>query len=34
MGSLKIAEQGPQNHYFSQQELAAKFQQAFGYSYL
>lgn len=33
MGSLKVAEQGPQNHYFSQQELVEKFQQAFGYSY-
>jgi len=34
MGSLKVAEQGPQNHYFSQQELVEKFKQAFGYSYL
>ncbi len=34
MGALKVAEQGPQNHRFTPPELAEKFQQAFGYSYL
>ncbi len=33
MGSLKIACQGPQNHKFSQAEIAEKFKQSFGYSY-
>lgn len=32
LGSLKIECQGPQNHHFSQEEFAQRFQQAFGYS--
>lgn len=33
MGSLKIAVQGPQNHRFTEDEIADHFAQAFGYSY-
>jgi adenosine kinase len=31
MGALKIAEQGPQNYAFSRDEIAERFNQAFGY---
>lgn len=33
MGALKIAEQGPQNHRFSREEIGERFKQAFGYRY-
>ena len=33
MGSLKIAQQGPQNHWMSSDELGSRFQSAFGYRY-
>ncbi|RKP48548.1 carbohydrate kinase family protein [Pararobbsia silviterrae] len=32
MGALKIAEQGPQNYAFSREEIAERFEQAFGYA--
>ncbi|WP_423196009.1 MULTISPECIES: carbohydrate kinase family protein [unclassified Cupriavidus] len=33
MGALKIAQQGPQNHWLSQDEIGHRFQSAFGYRY-
>jgi adenosine kinase len=33
MGSLKIAQQGPQNHWKSLEEIGQRFQAAFGYRY-
>jgi adenosine kinase len=33
MGSIKITHQGPQNHQFSQDQIAAQFKAAFGFSY-
>ena len=33
MGSIKVQSEGPQNHRFSADEFAAKFKQAYGYSY-
>lgn len=33
VGALKIAQQGPQNHWISRDELGARFEAAFGYRY-
>lgn len=33
MGALKIAQQGPQNHWLSREEIGNRFQSAFGYRY-
>ncbi|MBP0630148.1 MULTISPECIES: carbohydrate kinase family protein [unclassified Cupriavidus] len=33
MGSVKIAQQGPQNHWLSREEIGNRFQSAFGYRY-
>jgi len=33
LGSIKIAHQGGQNHSFTQEEIATKFEQAFGYRF-
>jgi len=33
IGSIKIAQQGPQNHWISREELGSRFQSAFGYRY-
>jgi adenosine kinase len=33
LGSIKIAHQGGQNHHFTAEEIAAKFEQAFGYRF-
>ncbi|CAG2149299.1 Adenosine kinase [compost metagenome] len=33
MGSLKIARQGPQNHWLSREDIGNRFQSAFGYRY-
>ncbi len=33
MGSLKIAQQGPQNHWMSGDEIGSRFQSAFGYRF-
>ncbi|AZG13392.1 MULTISPECIES: carbohydrate kinase family protein [Cupriavidus] len=33
MGALKIAQQGPQNHWISHDEIASRFASAFGYQY-
>lgn len=33
MGALKIARQGPQNHWISREEIGSRFQSAFGYRY-
>jgi adenosine kinase len=34
MGALKVAVQGPQNHWHTPEEIAARFEAAFGYSFL
>ncbi len=34
MGALKIAVQGPQNHWHTLDEIAARFEEAYGYSFL
>ncbi|GJG97478.1 carbohydrate kinase family protein [Cupriavidus pauculus] len=33
MGALKIAQQGPQNHWISREEIGSRFATAFGYQY-
>ncbi|MGO4307318.1 MULTISPECIES: carbohydrate kinase family protein [unclassified Cupriavidus] len=33
MGAVKIAQQGPQNHWLSREEIGNRFQSAFGYRY-
>ena len=33
MGALKIAQQGPQNHWISREEIGSRFAAAFGYQY-
>jgi adenosine kinase len=33
MGALKIARQGPQNHWLSREDIGNRFQSAFGYRY-
>ncbi|WP_454764989.1 carbohydrate kinase family protein [Cupriavidus campinensis] len=33
MGAIKIAQQGPQNHWLSREEIGNRFQSAFGYRY-
>ncbi|MCY1217559.1 pfkB family carbohydrate kinase [compost metagenome] len=33
MGSVKIAQQGPQNHWLSREDIGNRFQSAFGYRY-
>ncbi|MEN7528453.1 MULTISPECIES: carbohydrate kinase family protein [unclassified Cupriavidus] len=33
MGALKIAQQGPQNHWISREEIGSRFESAFGYRY-
>ena len=33
MGSIKVQSEGPQNHHFSADEFAARFKDAYGYSY-
>ena len=34
MGALKVAVQGPQNHWHTPEEIGARFEAAFGYSFL